>query len=194
MKKSIALILVSIFTTALLTTTLSARSGFNVTMGGKPLTLMGEPLQINEHLPDVQLPDAGLNMVDLKKAFKGKVTIVSIVPSIDTRVCEKQTHILSEENKGLDETARLVTISRDLPFAQQRFAREAKIHNILFLSDYREATFGKASGLLIGENRLLARAVLVLDKDGVIRYMEVVPDLGQLPDMERAFETARSLT
>ncbi|MGP0629077.1 thiol peroxidase [Nitrospina sp. 32_T5] len=194
MRKSIALILITVFTTALLATTLSARSGFHVTMGGKPLTLMGEPLQVNQPLPDVLLPDAGLNMVNLKEGFKGKVTIVSIVPSIDTRVCEKQTHILSEENKGLDETARLVTISRDLPFAQKRFAREAKIHNILFLSDYREATFGKASGLLIGENRLLARAVLVLDKDGVIRYMEVVPDLGQLPDMERAFETARSLS
>ncbi|WP_282010640.1 thiol peroxidase [Nitrospina watsonii] len=194
MKKTISLILFSFITAALLATSLQAGITFNVTMGGKPLTLTGEPLKINQPLPDVQLPDTGLGMVNLQDAFKGKVTIVSIVPSIDTKVCEKQTHILSEENKGLDETARLVTISRDLPFAQKRFANEANIHNILFLSDYREATFGKSSGLLIDENRLLARAVLVLDKDGVIRYMEVVPDLGQLPDMERAFDTARSLT
>lgn len=194
MKKTISLILFSFITAALLATSLQAGISFNVTMGGKPLTLTGEPLQVNQPLPDVQLPDTGLGMVNLQDAFKGKVTIVSIVPSIDTKVCEKQTHILSEENKGLDETARLVTISRDLPFAQKRFANEANIHNILFLSDYREGTFGKSSGLLIDENRLLARAVLVLDKDGVIRYMEVVPDLGQLPDMERAFDTARSLT
>ena len=86
-----------------------------------------------------------------------------------------------------------MTISRDLPFAQSRFAKEAKISNILFLSDYREGTFGKSSGLMIQENRLLARAVVVLDKQGIIRYLEVVPDLGQLPQMKKAFEAANSL-
>jgi len=194
MKKTLGLFLVSFAVVALAAASLQARTGFNVTMGGKPLTLMGEPLEVGKPLPDVQLPDRGLNMVNVRDGFKGKVTIVSIVPSIDTKVCEKQTHMLSEENGGLDEKARLVTISRDLPFAQKRFAHEAKIRNIDFLSDYRTGDFGKSSGLLIDENRLLARAVVVLDKDGVIQYMEVVPDLGQLPNMERAFEAARSLT
>ncbi|NIQ03912.1 MAG: thiol peroxidase [Nitrospinaceae bacterium] len=163
-----------------------------VRLRGKPLTLMGTAITPGQALPRLSLPDSRMKPVDLS-AFKGKVTIVSVVPSIDTRVCEKQTHILSEENGGLDATVRLVTVSRDLPFAQKRFAQEAKINNVLFLSDYRDAGFGTASGLLIQENRLLTRAVMVLDKAGIIRHLEIVPDLGQLPDMKKAFAVAGSL-
>ena len=163
-----------------------------ITLKGKPLTLIGEITQVGKTLPTVRLPDLGLNMIALQ-SFKGKVTILSVVPSLDTPTCEKQTHILSEDNKGLDQTANLVTISRDLPFAQKRFAKEANIHNLLFLSDYRDAEFGKSTGLLIEENRLLARAIIVLDREGVIRYLEVVPELARLPEMEKAFEFARSL-
>ncbi len=169
-----------------------AAPGFKVTMRGKPLTLSGDPLQKNGALPSLTLPDSGMTPIKLD-SFKGKVTIISVVPSIDTAVCEKQTHILSEENGGLDQSFRLVTISRDLPFAQRRFAKEAKIGNIHFLSDYRDAGFGRASGLLIEENALLTRAVMVLDKEGIIRYLEVVPDLGQLPDMKGLFAAAKSL-
>ncbi len=164
----------------------------SVTLRGKPLTLLGEKIQVGQTLPTVRLPDLGLNMTDLQ-SFKGKVTILSVVPSLDTPTCEKQTHILSEENKGLDQTANLVTISRDLPFAQKRFAKEANIHNIQFLSDYRGAEFGKSAGLLIEENRLLARAIIVLDRDGIIRYLEVVPELARLPEMEKAFHSAWGL-
>jgi len=163
-----------------------------VSLHGKPLTLMGTALEEGQPLPSLTLPDSGLKMTDLQ-SFKGRVTIISIVPSIDTKVCEKQTHILSEENGGLDATVRLVTISRDLPFAQKRFAQEAKINNILFLSDYRDGEFGTSTGLMIEENRLLARALMVLDKQGVIRYLEIVPDLGQLPNMKKAFQRAGSL-
>ena len=163
-----------------------------ITLHGKPLTLTGTALQEGQPFPAITIPDSGLQMTDLQ-SFKGKVTIISIVPSIDTKVCEKQTHILSEENGGLDKTVRLVTVSRDLPFAQKRFATEAKIHNVLFLSDYRDGKFGTSTGLMIQENRLLARAVVVVDKEGVIRYLEIVPDLGQLPDMKKAFQLAGSL-
>ena len=163
-----------------------------VTLHGKPLTLTGTALQVGQPFPSVTIPDSGMQMIDLQ-SFKGKVTIISIVPSIDTKVCEKQTHILSEENGGLDQTVRLVTVSRDLPFAQKRFAEEAKIHNVLFLSDYRDGGFGESTGLMIQENRLLARAVVVVDKKGVIRYLEIVPDLGQLPNMKKAFQLAGSL-
>ncbi len=163
-----------------------------ITLQGKPLTLMGEKSQVGKTLPTVRLPDLGLNMIDLQ-SFKGKVTILSVVPSLDTPTCDKQTHILSEENNGLDKSTNLITVSRDLPFAQKRFAKEAKISNITFLSDYRDAEFGKLTGLLIKENRLLARAVFVLDKDGIIRYLEIVSELAKLPDMEKAMEFARSL-
>lgn len=164
-----------------------------VTLKGNPLTLMGEPLKVGQALPGVQLPDRALKMVDLN-SLKGKITILSVVPSLDTPTCDEQTHILSEKNDGLDQTVRLVTLSRDLPFAQKRFAKGAKINNVLFLSDYRDAGFGHASGLLIEENRLLARAVMVLDNDGVIRYLEIVPELSRLPDMSKVFAFARSLT
>ena len=167
-------------------------AGGKVSLHGNPLTLTGTPLQKGQPFPAVTIPDSGLKMTDLQ-SFKGKVTIISIVPSIDTKVCEKQTHILSEENGGLDRTVRLVTVSRDLPFAQKRFAEEAKIHNVLFLSDYRDGGFGASTGLMIQENRLLARALVVVDKEGVIRYLEVVPDLGQLPNMKKAFQLAGSL-
>ncbi len=163
-----------------------------VTLHGQPLTLLGNPLKEGQPFPAITIPDSGLKMTDLR-TFKGQVTIISIVPSIDTKVCEKQTHILSEENGGLDKTVRLVTVSRDLPFAQKRFAEEAKIHNVLFLSDYRDGKFGTSTGLMIYENRLLARALVVVDKKGVIRYLEIVPDLGQLPDMKKAFQLAGSL-
>ena len=163
-----------------------------ITLGGKPLTLMGEKLQTGKMLPTVLLPDLGLNMVDLQ-SFKGKVTLLSVVPSLDTPTCDKQTHILSEENKGLDKIANLITISRDLPFAQKRFATKTKMQNITFLSDYRDAQFGKSTGLLIEENRLLVRAIIILDPEGTVRYLEIVSELSKLPDMEKAMEFARSL-
>ena len=164
----------------------------SITLGGKPLTLTGEKLQTGKMLPTVLLPDLGLNMVDLQ-SFKGKVTLLSVVPSLDTPTCDKQTHILSEENKGLDKIANLITISRDLPFAQKRFATKTKMQNITFLSDYRDAQFGKSTGLLIEENRLLARAIIILDPEGTVRYLEIVSELSKLPDMEKAMEFARSL-
>ena len=163
-----------------------------ITLGGKPLTLTGEKLQTGKMLPTVLLPDLGLNMVNLQ-SFKGKVTLLSVVPSLDTPTCDKQTHILSEENKGLDKIANLITISRDLPFAQKRFATKTKMQNITFLSDYRDAQFGKSTGLLIEENRLLARAIIILDPEGTVRYLEIVSELSKLPDMEKAMEFARSL-
>lgn len=156
------------------------------------MTLRGETLQVGQTLPSVRLPDRGMNRIDLQ-SLKGNVTLVSVVPSLDTPTCDKQTHILSEENKGLDQVAKLITISRDLPFAQKRFAKEAKINNVIFLSDYRDAGFGEATGLLIDENRLLTRAIIVLDRAGVIRYLEVVSELARLPDMEKAFAMTWSL-
>ena len=164
----------------------------SITLGDKPLTLTGEKLQTGKMLPTVLLPDLGLNMVNLQ-SFKGKVTLLSVMPSLDTPTCDKQTHILSEENKGLDKIANLITISRDLPFAQKRFATKTKMQNITFLSDYRDAQFGKSTGLLIEENRLLARAIIILDPEGTIRYLEIVSELSKLPDMEKAMEFARSL-
>jgi thioredoxin-dependent peroxiredoxin len=184
----------SLFLVGLLILSGSASCGEiqTITLGGKPLTLTGEKLQTGKILPTILLPDLGLNMVDLQ-SFKGKVTLLSVVPSLDTPTCDKQTHILSEENKGLDKIANLITISRDLPFAQKRFATKTNMKNITFLSDYREAEFGKLTGLLIKENRLLARAIIILDSEGIVRYLEIVSELSKLPNMEKAMAFARSL-
>ena len=192
MKRIFPISLICLAVIFMLTTLSHAGTNAKVSLHGKPLTLTGTPLQEGKTFPAVAIPNSGLQMIDLQ-SFKGKVTIISIVPSIDTKVCEKQTHILSEENGGLDKTVRLVTVSRVLPFAQKRFAEEAKIHNVLFLSDYRDGEFGASTGLMIQENRLLARALVVVDKEGVIRYLEIVPDLGQLPNMKKAFQLAGSL-
>ena len=176
----------------ILSFSLEANPRDQITLNGKPLTLIGKRLQVGEILPKVNLPDTFLKMVNLN-AFIGKVTILSVVPSIDTPTCEKQTHILSEENNGLDKTVNLITISRDLPFAQKRFAKEANIENIQFLSDYRSGEFGTRTGLLIEENRLLARAIIVLDRTGTIRYLQIVKELGHLPDMGKALIAASSI-
>jgi len=187
-------ILSSLFLAGFLTFSGSAWCGEvqTITLMGKPLTLTGEKLKTGKALPTISLPDLGLKMIDLQ-SFKGKVTLLSVVPSLDTPTCDKQTHILSEENKGLDKIANLITISRDLPFAQKRFASKTKMENIIFLSDYRDAAFGRSTGLLIEENRLLARAIIILDAKGIVRYLEVVAELSKLPDMEKAMAFARSL-
>jgi thiol peroxidase len=115
------------------------------------------------------------------------------VPSLDTKTCEKQTHQLSEDNKGLDKQVEMITVSRDLPFAQGRFAKEAKIKNITFLSDYNMREFGEKNGLTIAPLALLARAVIVTDKDNIVRYLQVVPELTALPDMPAAMKAAKDL-
>jgi len=129
---------------------------------------------------------------DLSKE-KGAVLFLSIVPSLDTPVCEEQTHYLGEEGDKLPKEVRRITISRDTPFAQKRFAKEAKLMNLQYLSDYKEGEFGKATGLLMDKIMLLARSVVLVDKKGIIRYIQVVPEITRLPDMEKAFQKAMEL-
>ena len=166
--------------------------GQSVASRGRTLELAGSALKVGDKLPSATLTGGNMGPVDLA-ANGGKVRVLNIVPSLDTAVCEAQTHELSETNEGLDKQVELVTISMDLPFAQRRFSKDAKIGNVTFLSDYRVASFGTGTGLLQKQSRLLARAVLVVDKDNVIRHMQVMPDLGTLPDLQTAFKIARGL-
>jgi thiol peroxidase len=169
-----------------------AGTGRTVAFRGSPLQLEGNPLKVGDTLRDARLAGGDLKLVSLTEG-KGKVRIVSIVPSLDTKVCEQQTHYLSEKNRGLDRDVQLITVSVDTPFAQKRFAEEAKIRNVTFLSDYRGGDFGRAHGLLVPDLHLLARSVMVVDKDNVVRYLQIVPELASMPDMERAFEEARKV-
>jgi len=150
-------------------------------------------VEVGKPIPATQLiNDDTMAMVNLA-AMKGKVLLVSIVPSIDTKVCEAQTHYLGEQGQRLPAGIIRITVSRDTPFAQKRFANEAKLHDITFLSDYRDGSFGKSTGLLQAESMLLARAVFVVDREGIVRYLQVVPHLAHLPDMEAAFNAAAKL-
>jgi thiol peroxidase len=171
-----------------------AGEGRTVLFEGKPLALSGTGIKVGDSLREVTLTQTDLSPIALTDTKgKGKVRIISVVPSLDTPVCEEQTHYLSEKNKGLDKMVELVTISVDTPFAQKRFAKEAQITNVTFLSDYRDAEFGKAYGLFINGPHILARTVMVVDANNTVRYLQVSPELVQLPDLEEAFAVAKSL-
>jgi len=171
----------------------SAVPGTAVSRQGNTLALLGQGIELGQQIPDTNLVDAyTMQAVDLK-ALQGNVLFLSIVPSIDTKVCETQTHLLGENGDTLPSAIRRITISRDTPFAQKRFAEEAKLTDIQYLSDYKEGAFGRSTGLLIDASRLLARSVILVDKEGVVRYIQVVPDISHLPDMDKAFAKAREL-
>jgi thiol peroxidase len=175
------------------TGTVRAGEGSIVTVKGgeMPLAGLGE-VRVGEPLPAAVLSNAGLQPVNIAGST-GKVRIISVVPSLDTPTCDRQTHALSEDNGGLDQSVELITVSMDLPFAQTRFAKEAKISNVTFLSDYKEREFGNNNGLIMEPLGLLARAVIVTDKDNVVRYLQVVPEVTALPDMQAAMDAAREL-
>jgi len=170
----------------------SVTPGTAVTRGGNKLALLGDPLRVGEPLPPASLVDTQMQTVDLSER-RGEVLFISVVPSLDTKVCERQTHILGEDGDRLSDGITRITVSRDLPFAQKRFAEEAKLTDLLYLSDYRKADFGRATGLLVDELYLLARSVILVDKAGRVRYIQVVPELSHLPDMETAFARAEEL-
>lgn len=171
-----------------------AGEGNKILFKGNPLVLAGSGVKIGDALRDVKVAQNDLSLVNIAETKgSGKVRIISVVPSLDTPVCEQQTHILSERNKGLDKMVELITVSVDTPFAQKRFAGEAKIANVTFLSDYRGAEFGKTHGLFLEGPHILTRAVMVIDKANTIRYLQITPEIAQLPDMEEAFQFARRL-
>ena len=171
----------------------SVLPGTQVAKKGQNLPLTGTAIEIGQRLPETELVDMKtMNAIDLND-YRGSVLFLSIVPSIDTKVCEAQTHFLGEEGDALPATIKRITISRDTPFAQARFAKEAKLEDIHYLSDYKEGAFGRSTGLLIDGPRLLARSVVLVDKQGIVRYIQVVPDITHLPDMNKAFAKAMEL-
>jgi len=170
----------------------AAGNGNTVAMKGSPLPLSGQAVKVGEPLPSAIVTGGNLGPVDIATG-NGKVRIISVVPSVDTPTCEAQTHQLSEKDRKLADKVEMVTISMDLPFAQQRFAKEAKIKNITFYSDYKSGEFGKNNGLMIDPLHLLARAVIVTDKNNIVRYIQVVPEVTELPDMAAAMDAARAL-
>ena len=159
--------------------------GNSVGMRGRAVELAGTSLKVGDKLPSASLVKTDMSVVDVASGG-GKVRILNIVPSLDTTTCDAQTHELAETNQGLDQQVEMVTISMDLPFAQRRYVTSGEFKKVSFLSDYRGQQFGKGTGLLQKQSQLLARAVLVVDKNNVIRHMQVMPDLSYIPDMQTA--------
>jgi thiol peroxidase len=163
-----------------------------ITMKGDPLTLIGDELKLGDPAPDVEMLDNDLSSVKLS-SFRGKVCVISSVPSLDTPVCDMETRRFNEEAGRLGSDVVILTISMDLPFAQKRWCGAAGVNRVTTLSDHRYAAFGEAFGVLIKEMRLLARAVFVVDRGGRIRYIQLVRELTQEPDYETVLDAVRRL-
>jgi thiol peroxidase len=163
-----------------------------ITMKGNPLTLMGNTLKVADRAPDFTVLDNNLNPVSLS-SYKGKVCVLSSVPSLDTPVCDMETRRFNQEASGLGSNVAILTISMDLPFAQKRWCGSAGVDKVVTLSDHRDASFGTSYGVLIKELRLLARAVFVIDRAGVIRYIEIVKELTQEPNYQAVLSAVRKL-
>lgn len=163
-----------------------------VTMGGSPVTLMGEELKAGDKAPDFVAIDNDMKEARLSD-YKGKVIVISSVPSLDTSVCSLETERFNQEADKLGEKVQVLTISMDLPFAQKRWCAAQGVYNLQTLSDHRDADFGTGYGVLMKENRLLARAIFVIDKQGIIRYIQVVPEITKEPDYDEVLKAVQDL-
>ena len=170
---------------------MSERAGA-VTFQGAPLTLVGPELKAGDTAPDFTVLGNDLSEVKLSD-FAGQVRIVSVVPSLDTPVCDTQTRRFNEAAASLGDDVVILTISMDLPFAQKRWCAAAGVEAVRTLSDHRDAGFGRAWGVLIQELRLLSRALFVVDREGTIRHVEVVAEITHEVDYDAALAAAKAL-
>lgn len=165
-----------------------------VTFKGNPLTLVGEEVQVGSAAPDFDLTFFKDGMQHVRKAdLLGKPTIISVVPSLDTPVCQVQTRTFNQRLAALGGKVNALTVSLDLPFAMNRFCGAESITALRTGSDYMNRDFGKAWGVLIDELKILARAVFVLDSQGVVRYAQVVKEVAQEPDYDAALAALEQL-
>lgn len=161
-----------------------------VTFKGNPLTLTGDQPAAGQAAPDFEALGNDLSAVKLS-SFQGKVCIICSVPSLDTPVCDTEVRKFNEQATSLGDDVVVLVISMDLPFAQARWCGAAGVRNVRTLSDHKQAQFGNTYGVLIKELRLLARTVFVVDKQGVIRYKEIVEELTNEPNYETALKAAK---
>ena len=163
-----------------------------VTMRGNPLTLVGNEVKVGDAAPEVTVLDNALSQVKLS-AFRGRNCVLVSVPSLDTPVCDMESRRFNEEASRLGTDVAILIISMDLPFAQKRWCGAAGVTKVQTLSDHREASFGNAFGVLIKELRLLARAVFVVDKKGVIKYIQLVKEVAQEPNYQEVLDALKKL-
>ncbi len=155
--------------------------------GDTVFALVGSPVAVGDKAPDVTLDDGGFGSTfDLLGDTAGKVRLVSVVPSIDTGICDAQTRRLNEEASSLGENVIVLTVSADLPFAQARWCGAAGVDRVKMLSDHRDMAFGNAYGTNVEAARIDQRAIFIIDENDIVRYAEYVPEIAQHPDYDAA--------
>ncbi|MDY3974812.1 thiol peroxidase [uncultured Veillonella sp.] len=163
-----------------------------ITFLNNPMTLVGKEVKVGEQAPDFTLLDNDLQAKTLKD-YEGKVKIISVVPSLDTGVCDAQTRRFNVEAAKLSDDVVILTVSMDLPFAQKRWCGAAGIDKVVTLSDHKEASFGTNYGFLIEELRLLTRGIVVIGKDNKVAHVEYVPEVTHEVNFDAALEAAKKL-
>ncbi|OCS93016.1 thiol peroxidase [Caryophanon latum] len=164
----------------------------NITFKNGPVTLLGTEVKVGDKAPNFTVLANDLSPVTLENSA-GKVRLISVVPSIDTGVCDQQTRKFNEAAAELGENVVILTVSVDLPFAQKRWCAAAGIENVQTVSDHRDLSFGQAYGVAIEELRLLARAIFVVDAEGTVTYVEYVSEATNHPDYEAAIAAVKAL-
>jgi len=162
----------------------------SVTFKNNPVTLIGSEVKVGEKAPNFTVLANDLSPVTLETS-SGKVRLISVVPSVDTGVCDAQTRRFNEEASNIG-NVEVLTISMDLPFAQKRWCAASGLENVHTFSDHRDASFGEAYGVLMQELRLLARAVFVVDSNDVVTYVEYVSEGTSHPNYEAAIEAVKA--
>ncbi|UXR79143.1 MULTISPECIES: thiol peroxidase [unclassified Staphylococcus] len=161
-----------------------------ITFKQQPVDLIGDEVKVNDQAPDFTVVDQGLNPITLDD-YEGKKKLISVVPSIDTGVCDQQTRQFNEQAN--DEDGYVLTISVDLPFAQKRWCASNGLDNVITLSDYQSHSFAKNYGVLMDGLMLLARAVFVLDENNKVVYKEIVPEGTDFPNFDAALEAYQNI-
>jgi thiol peroxidase len=170
---------------------MNERTGI-ITFKGNPMTLLGPELKVGDQAPEFSVVDTTLAPVTLS-SHNGKIRVISAVPSLDTPVCDTETRRFNQEAAGLPDNVVVLTVSLDLPFAQKRWCGAAGIDRVTTLSDYRDRSFGQNYGVLIKELLLLSRCIFVIDADGVIRYIQQVPEVTSEPDYAAVMAAVKTL-
>jgi thiol peroxidase len=168
-------------------------SNRTVAFRDKQLNVAGNALQVGEQAPEVTLHTGFLNTAPLLATTAGKVRLISVVPSIDTSVCDAQTRRMNEEASNLGDGVVVVTVSADLPQAQKRWCGAAGVERVLMLSDYHSLAFGEAYGTAVPDLAANQRAIFVVDPNDAVRYVEYVPGIGQHPNYEAALAAVRQV-
>ena len=163
-----------------------------VTFAGNPIALLGKEVKVGDKAPAFTLLDNGLAEKTLAD-YAGKVKVISVVPSLDTGVCDAQTRWFNQNVSKLGENVVVLTVSVDLPFAQKRWCGAAGIDQVETLSDHRDLSFGENYGFVLEGLRLLSRGIVVIDKDDVVRYVEYVPEVTSAVNFDAAEAATKSL-